>query len=384
MPLDIALALGFAAVGQAELRASMSQAYKGTASLAVNSVAAMLVSLPLVWRRRAPVIVLVTVAAAIILPRMAWDTTVLFFGGLFPLLVALYSASCYARAPRELFALLVPAATLVGLSIEIPAFRRGGEYASTVGAFAGAWLVGQGTRRWRATSERLAAALAELDATASLRERGAVDDERARIARELHDVVGHSISVMLLQAGAARLELHAEQSHARQALEAVEITGRAAMAEMRRMVGVMRPESGSVQLAAPPSLQRLGPLLEQMRQAGLDVSLRETGSQRALSPGLDLSAYRIVQEALTNVARHAGAVPVVVEVAYGPDALLLEVRNEPPSAPHESREPIVSGGKGLLGMRERVALFGGKLDAGPSADGGFAVRARLRLDVAPG
>jgi signal transduction histidine kinase len=381
LPLDLALALVFAAAGQLELQLSTSSAYRGSASLAASGVAGLLVSLPLVLRRRAPLAVLATVAAALVLPRLVLDTTVLFYGGFFPALVALYSASCYARAPRDRLALLAPGAILVGLSLEIASFRTGGEYAFSTAAFAGAWLVGQAARRWRATSERLRAALDELDATTALRERGAVDEERARIARELHDVVGHSISVMVLQAGAARLELQPEQARAREQLEAVEASGRAAMTEMRRMVAMMRPKHDDAPLAAPPSVQRLEPLLRQMRDAGLDVSLRVTGAQRVLPPGLDLSAYRIVQEALTNVARHAGSVPVAVEIAYESDALRLEVRNEAPAtlASHTNgRAP--AGSHGLLGMRERVALFGGSLDASPAGDGGFVVRASLRLD----
>jgi signal transduction histidine kinase len=221
---------------------------------------------------------------------------------------------------------------VLGLSLVIPAMRTGGQYVSAVAFVAAAWLAGQGTRRWRATSDRLRSALDELDAPAVLRERGAVDEERARIARELHDVVGHSISVMVLQAGAARLELQPEQTRAREQLEAVEQAGRAAMVEMRRMVGVMRPDQAAP-LAAPPSIQRLEPLLRQMREAGLDVSLRVTGPPQSLPPGLDLTAYRIVQEALTNVARHAGPVPVTVEIVYQPDALRLEVRNQAAAAP---------------------------------------------------
>ncbi len=380
-PLELAPALIFAVVGQVELRLSTPEAYRGSASLTASSVAALLVSLPLAWRRRAPFGVLVTVAAALVLPRLVLDTTVLFYGGLFPLLFALFSASCNARSPRDRLALLVPAATLAGLSLAIPSFRIGSEYAFSAAAFGSAWLVGQATRHWRATSERLRVALGEIDATAALRERSAVDEERARLARELHDVVGHSISVMVLQAGAARLELKADQRQAREQLEAVETTGREAMAEMRRMVGVLRPEAARGDpLAAPPSVQQIEPLLRQMREAGLDIQLRATGAQHLLPRSVDVSAYRIVQEALTNVMRHAGPVPVTVEIRYEPDALRIEVRNDAPSTPGGGRNRTPGEGHGLLGMRERVALFGGSLDAGPSVEGGFAVRAMLRLD----
>jgi signal transduction histidine kinase len=376
---DVALALVFAGVGQIELRLPTTEPYGGSASLAASGAAALLASLPLAWRRRAPLAVLAAITAAILVPRAVAGTTVLFYGGLFPLLVALYSAACFAPAPRDRWALLAPATLLVGLSVEIPDFRTAGEYAFSIAVFVGAWLVGQAARRWRATGERLRSALAELDGATALRERAAVADERARIARELHDVVGHSISVMLLQAGAARLELHPEQTQARATLEAVEETGRLAMAEMRRMVGVLRPGERDAPLEPLPSVQRLDPLLSQMRDAGVEVSLRVAGAPRVLPPGLDLSAYRIVQEALTNVARHAGPVRATVEIGYEPEGLRVEVRNEQPP-PEQRRILARRGGHGILGMRERAALFGGRLDAGPGPEGGFAVRAYLRLD----
>jgi len=379
-PLDLLLALGFVAVGQVELRVYHDVVYRGSAPLAVSSAAAVLASLPLAWWRRAPLSVLATITAALLVPAVVFDAAILFYGGFFPQLVALYGASYLGRPPRDRLALLAPVAIFVGFTVAIPAIRSAGQYALPIAAWAGAWLAGQAARRWRGTTDRLRGALAELDATVALRERSAADEERARIARELHDVVGHSISVMVLQAGAARLELTPSQTRAREQLEAVEQTGRAAMTEMRRMVGVMRPEDGGAPLAAPPSIQQLEPLLLQMREARVDVSLRVSGREHRLPPGLDLSAYRIVQEALTNVVRHAGAVPVVVEIAYDPDALRLEIRNDPPAAPGRGNGRVPGGGHGLLGMRERVALFGGSLDAGPVPDGGFAVRASLLLD----
>ncbi len=379
-PLDLAIALAFALIGQLELVLSTPEAYRGSAPHAVSAAAALLVSLPLIWRRQAPMAVLVTAATAIVLPRVIFDTTVLFYGGLFPVLMALFSASCYAEVPRDRLALLAPVGILAGLSLAIPSFRIGSEYAFTIAAFGGAWLAGQGTRRWRAISEKLRAALQELEATAVLREQDAVDEERARIARELHDVVGHSVSVMVLQAGAARLELLPEQTRAREQLEAVVAAGRVAMTEMRRMVGVMRPGDDAAPLAALPSLQRIEPLLRQMREAGLEVRLSVTGRECALPQSLDMCAYRIIQEALTNVVRHAGAVPVEVEIAYEPDALRLEIRNGARSTSGGSGRRVPGGGHGLLGMRERVALFDGSLEAGPCEGGGFAVRARLPRD----
>jgi signal transduction histidine kinase len=200
----------------------------------------------------------------------------------------------------------------------------------------------------------------------------AVTEERARIARELHDVVGHSVSVMTVQASAVRRLLRPEQAREREALLIVERTGREALAEMRRMVGVLRrPEEGPA-LAPQPSLEHVGRLVEQAREAGLSVELRVEGDPQPLPAGVDLTAYRLVQEGLTNALKHARAERAQVVVRYGDGDLEVTVSDDGRGAGSGD-----GGGHGLVGMRERVAVFGGELEAGPRAEGGYRLRAKL-------
>jgi signal transduction histidine kinase len=204
------------------------------------------------------------------------------------------------------------------------------------------------------------------------RARAAVTEERARIARELHDVVGHSVSVMTVQASAVRRLLRPEQAREREALLIVERTGREALAEMRRMVGVLRrPEEGPA-LAPQPSLAHVGRLVEQAREAGLSVELRVEGDPQPLPAGVDLTAYRLVQEGLTNALKHARAERAQVVVRYGDGDLEVTVSDDGRGAGSGD-----GGGHGLVGMRERVAVFGGELEAGPRAEGGYRLRAKL-------
>jgi signal transduction histidine kinase len=207
-------------------------------------------------------------------------------------------------------------------------------------------------------------------------ERAAIMEERRRIARELHDVIAHSITLMTVQAGAARLLLAEEPERAREPVLSVEETGRQALAELRRLLGMIRLGDGEPALAPQPGLARLDDLMGQARRAGLPVDLAVAGEPRALPPGLDLTAYRIVQEALTNARRHAGPARANVFVRYGIESLELEVTDDGRTAPTRSD----GGGHGLVGMRERVALYDGTLEAGPRPEGGYAVRVRLPVE----
>jgi signal transduction histidine kinase len=213
------------------------------------------------------------------------------------------------------------------------------------------------------------AELAERERDVAARE--AVVEERARIARELHDVIAHNVSMMVVQAGAERRLL--ERGSTQEVLESIEQIGRGALTEMRRLVGMLRSEADDP-LAPQPGLDDLPTLVTQVREAGLPVDLRIEGEQRELSAGVELSAYRIVQEALTNALKHAGDARAEVRVRYGPDSLELEIADDGVGAARAS-----SGGHGLVGMRERAALYGGRLDAGRRASGGFAVRVVLPI-----
>jgi signal transduction histidine kinase len=205
------------------------------------------------------------------------------------------------------------------------------------------------------------------------RARLAVSDERARIARELHDVVGHSVSVMTVQASAARRLLRPHQEKEREALIVVEQTGREALAEMRRLVGVLRRPEESPALAPQPSLEQIERLVEHTREAGLPVDLHIEGEPVQLPAGLDLTAYRLVQEGLTNTLKHAQAQHAEVVVRYEDGYVELTVSDDGRGGGNGGD----GGGHGLVGMRERVSVYGGELEAGPRAGGGFRLRARL-------
>jgi signal transduction histidine kinase len=207
------------------------------------------------------------------------------------------------------------------------------------------------------------------------RARVAVAEERARIARELHDVVGHSVSVMTVQASGVRRLLRPDQQREREALLVVERTGREALAEMRRMVGVLRrPEEGPA-LAPQPSLEHVGRLVEQAREAGLPVELRVEGEVVQLPVGVDLTAYRLVQEGLTNALKHARATRAEVVVNYSDGHVEVVVSDDGRGA----GDGDDGSGHGLVGMRERVSVYGGELDAGPRPEGGYRLRAKLPL-----
>jgi signal transduction histidine kinase len=214
------------------------------------------------------------------------------------------------------------------------------------------------------------AELAERERDVAARE--AVVEERARIARELHDVIAHNVSMMVVQAGAERRLL--ERGSTQEVLASIEQIGRSALTEMRRLVGMLRSDADDP-LAPQPGLDDLPTLVTQVREAGLPVDLRIEGEQRELSAGVELSAYRIVQEALTNALKHAGDARAEVRVRYGPDSLELEIADDGAGAAARAS----SGGHGLVGMRERAALYGGRLDAGRRASGGFAVRVVLPI-----
>jgi signal transduction histidine kinase len=241
------------------------------------------------------------------------------------------------------------------------------------------WSVGALLRREQARSAQLARLAAELAAEREARARAAVDEERARISRELHDAVAHTVSVMTMQAGVLRRRL-SDRPAERDALAQVEELGRRSVEEIRRVVGLLRPDDTDG-LGPAPSLGRIDDLLQHVRAAGLSVDLAVIGDPVALPAALDMSAYRVVQEAMTNVLRHAEARRATIEVTYGRTEVAVTVTDDGRGAGPGGAKP---GGHGLLGMRERVALFGGSLHTGPRDEGGYRVRATFPLrDPAP-
>jgi signal transduction histidine kinase len=237
------------------------------------------------------------------------------------------------------------------------------------------WVVGRWMRERSARARASRARAERLDAEHEYYERVAALGERARLAREIHDVIAHSVSVMVIQSAAARTVLAGEPERAESALRSVERAGREAMAEMRRLLGVLG-DGGELRALAPqPGLDELDELIERSRASGLDVSLRSTGEPVTVSPGVGLCAYRVVQEALTNTIKHAGPAHAEVSIRWSPEALELDVTDD---GRGEARI-VVAGGHGIAGMRERVALHGGSVVAGPARARGFAVTVRIPL-----
>jgi signal transduction histidine kinase len=238
------------------------------------------------------------------------------------------------------------------------------------------WLVALLLARRARLAADAEARAARLERDQEERARIAMADERARIARELHDVIAHSVTVMTVQAGAARMLLLGDPQRAVEPLLAVEETGHQALAEMRRLLGILREVDGRPVLAPQPGLKDLTRLAAAVREAGLPVEMAVEGTPRPLPAGIELAAYRILQEALTNTLKHAGAARAHVTVRYAPEAVFLEVCDD-------GRVPPADGqGHGLVGMRERATLYGGELESGPLPGGGYMVRGRLPIEPA--
>lgn len=221
----------------------------------------------------------------------------------------------------------------------------------------------------------LAATARDLEASRDAEARAQVELERTRISRELHDVVAHAVSVMVVQASAAQSVLDADPHRARQALDAVQATGREALRELRSMLATLRADDGAPSLAPQPGLADVPALVDRMREGGLAVRVETDGPPHALAPAADLAAYRVVQEALTNVVKHANATAARIAYRYGRDTLLIDIEDDGAARPGAARTD--GSGLGLTGMRERVELCGGTLEAGPAPGHGFRVRASL-------
>jgi signal transduction histidine kinase len=352
----------------------------------LNVVFVLLQTLPLVVRRRLPFTVFAVAAAT-----MAVQGTMGFYSPTFALLafnLAVYSLAAYGERRLAICGLVAWTGVLtVHLAFFVAAAWPQVEIADLYDVFndwvllAAAWTLGQGVRHRREHAAELEGRAARLELEREEKARQAATQERLRIARELHDVVAHSLSVIGVQAGAARLVLDADPdpTRAREAVAAIEATANRAMAEMRRALGILRDTERSGPALAPlPGLGQLPALLDQVRSAGLPVELTVKGTPRPLATSIDLSLYRIVQEALTNALKHARAAGAEVVVCYGDHDIEVEVTDDgrgPPTSADRSE------GAGTIGMQERVALFGGELRVGPRPQGGFGVQARLPVSA---
>ncbi|MGH3233498.1 MAG: sensor histidine kinase [Streptosporangiaceae bacterium] len=364
-------------------------------------VGILLTTAPLAFRRRYPATAFCVIMTAVLVVHN-YITTVSFAAVIF----AAYSAVMYSRFRRMALLGVTAAAVIVTAAFPNTTPPVPARYTALL-ILAPTVAVAIAMRTWRRRAGDSAERLRRAEAEHEAETHRAVEAERARIASELHDVVTHNVSVMVVQAGAARRVLgslpgqapeangvHGVQT-AVEALLAVEASGRTAMGELRHLLGLLAPSGEApggddAVLVPQPDLGQVRSLVERVRAAGLPVELVITGA-RPLPPGVDLAAYRVVQEALTNVTKHASQARSVVLIEYRPDELLIDVADDgrpadalaPGGAPGPAHsQPPGAGGRGLIGLRERIALYGGDLDAGPRPGGGWRVQARIPLEPA--
>jgi len=325
------------------------------------------VVVPLAWRRQYPALVLVVSGLALLAYDVAGYRSGLVW--LAPLW-AVYSYAVHRRRRNAYWPLAVWVAVILA-DLALPQYNTVQAAVVFLGATAFAWVRGDTVR----------SGLIEAKRDRETRARQAVADERARIARELHDVVSQALGVIVMQAGGAGTIPDLSEADAKAVLATIEHTGRQAFAEMRCLVGVLRDDDESAALTPQPTVGEIPALVARLEGAGLDVDLQVEGEQLPVPAGVGLSAYRIVQEALTNTLKHAGPARAQVRLVWSADRLDVEVSDDGPAAGADvpAQAHPGSGGNGLVGMRERVMLYGGELEAGPVAEGGYRVVAHLPL-----
>ena len=331
-----------------------------TASIVLGTIE----TLPLLWRRQRPLAVVVVVTAAA-LAIVALDLRLLPF----QLAVALYTLAAISGTRT---ARLTGVASIAAVTVALAAtgYSQFGDSAARVVFLVAAWLLGDSIGSRRAYVREIEEKAGRLEREREAEAQRVVAEEQSRIARELHDVVAHALSVIVVQAAAADDVFEVEPRLAREPIRAIELAARAALGDLRRVLGIIQD---GAEYEPQPGLARLDSLVEQVRATGLDVALEFEGAARPLPAAVDLSAYRIVQEALTNTLKHAGAEHATVRVRYG-DELALEIRDDGTGAADGN------GGSGLVGMRERVAMLGGRVDTGPRPGGGYLVSAQIPID----
>jgi signal transduction histidine kinase len=377
---DLALALALFGLGQYELWGGAT--YDGAPvwpgpRLLTAIVVVPLLTLPFALRRRRPLI-----SAALVLGTVAGESAI--WGGaeattlFLALLIAVYSAAANARHRW-----LVLVGGLGTASIHLvtdPHAHVASDVVWTGGILVLIWLFGLAVHSRQRELQSLARETVQLAADRDRHALAAVADERTRVARELHDVVAHAVSVVVVQAQAGQRLVGHDDGRTRESLVAIEETARTALVEMRRLLGMLR-EDETRALAPQPGLTRLTDLIAGVREAGLAVSLQVDGDPVTLAPGLDLSAYRIVQEGLTNTLKHSQASSARVRVRYDLQRIELTVEDDGPTTPRAPH--AATGGRGLAGMRERAAIYGGRIESSPAEAGGWRLRASLPLTDLP-
>ncbi|MGW1061357.1 sensor histidine kinase [Micromonospora rubida] len=348
------------------------------------AVVMLLIAAPLTARRRFPLAVLwIVMAMGAVVAAVTDDRATIRFS-FYVCLIAAYSAAVYSpyRMPvlvSQLVAALLYSQLQQLRSPTLPTVSSDAVPALVLIPLA---IAADGLRRWRRRADEERTRTTALERERDEASRRAAEQERARIARELHDVVTHNVSMMVIQAGAARKVMATSQEQAREALLAVEAGGRAAMSELRHVMGLLTMNTddpaGPVQLVPQPGLDRLDALIAGVRASGVPVELTVAGQPRPMPGGIELAAYRVVQEALTNTVKHAGGASATVIVDYGAAYLRLEVADTG-GAPRAAA--ATGNGRGLIGLRERLAVYGGTVHAGPRPRGGYRVRAHIPLEA---
>ncbi len=360
--LDAVIAAVFVAMTAAEA------AFNPSVTSPVEHLAvAGLAMAALAWRRRAPLVVAALVVASNLLINPAGE-----FSTLLSLVLVCFTVGAETKSPRNYLGLGLALVPFLVVSV-IETFEPS-DLAAALVFFVGPWTVGVVLSGRIASADEAVARAARLEREREAEAARAAAEERTRIARELHDIVSHSISVVTIQTQAVRRRLGPEHAAEASDLAAVEATAREALAEMRRLFGVLRTEGESVSLAPQPGLGELERLVRQVGSGDMQVRLRVEGEPVPLSPGIDLAAYRIAQEGLTNAVRHAGASEAQVLVRYSPQRLDVEVEDN-----GRGLVANANGGHGLVGIRERVALYGGTVDLGSSPSGGVRLAVSLPI-----
>jgi signal transduction histidine kinase len=369
-----AVILGLTGIGVTGAVLGRNRAIGPEGPLWLDVLAMLAIVLPLLARRRFPFGAPVAVGVAAASISFVDKTVVPFDGVVFMVGCAALFLVGSLRDRAQAFAGFAVAEGVAAVVVHNDPSGGVGDFIVASIIFTIVWSIAFGVGRKSVEADEARERAARAEREREERAHLAVADERARIARELHDVVGHSVSVMTVQASAVRRLLQPDQQREREALLIVERTGREALAEMRRMVGVLRRPEEAPALAPQPSLEHLGKLVEQARDAGLPVELRVEGEFVQLPAGVDLTAYRLIQEGLTNAIKHAHATLAEVLVRYKGDHVELAVSDDGSGGGGGD-----GGGHGLVGMRERVLVYGGELEAGPRPSGGFRLRAKLPI-----
>lgn len=381
--LDVVLAIALAIFAQFDLRFNLDNSSHFGSEFGTATVVAI-ATLALIWRRRWPLGTLAVVMIAVAAPQLWTVQTITLWGHFVPMLLAGYAVARWSDRTTAVVGALISLVGLVLIMVRVPSIGTVSNIPFSLVPLTAVFVAGRVLRTRAAHHRRLRERTEQLERQEAERQQelaAAISDERARIARELHDIVAHCVSVMVVLAGAAEDLLDRAPERARDPLRSVQETGQQAVAELGRMLGLLRGETPSdtaLELAPQPGTGQLPELLRRMHGLGVTATIAVTGTRRDLPPGVDLAAYRIVQEALTNTVKHAGrGATAEVRLSYLPTGLEVEVIDDGRSA-----AATAGTGHGLIGMAERAAVYGGSIEAGTAARGGFRVLVRLPLEPA--